>query len=30
LIYLGNKFDVGDFDDEYRLVPAKEYYEEWG
>jgi len=26
-IYLGNKFDVGDFDGEYRLVPTE--YEEW-
>lgn len=29
LIYPGNEFDVGDFDGEYRLVPAREYYEEW-
>jgi len=28
LIYLGNEFDVGDFDGEYRLVPAKEYFVE--
>ena len=28
LIYLGNGFDVGDFDGEHRLVPAKGYYEE--
>jgi len=26
LIYLGNEFDVGDFDGEYRLVSTKE---EW-
>lgn len=29
LIYLGSEFDVGDFNGEYRLVPTKEYYEEW-
>ena len=29
LIYLGNEFDVSGFDDEYRLVPTKEYYDEW-
>jgi hypothetical protein len=29
LIYLGDEFDVGDFDGEYRLVSMKEYYEEW-
>ena len=29
LIYLGDEFDVGDFDGEYRLVPTKKYYEEW-
>ena len=28
LTYLGNGFDVGDFDGEYSLVPTKEYYEE--
>jgi len=28
LIYLGNEFDAGDFNGEYRLVPAKGYYEE--
>jgi hypothetical protein len=28
LIYLGNEFDVGDFDGEYKLVSTKEYYEE--
>jgi len=28
LIYLGNEFDVGDFDGEYRLVSIKEYFEE--
>lgn len=30
LIYLGNDFDVGDFDGEYRLAPTEEYYDEWG
>jgi len=29
LIYLGDE-DVGDFKGEYSLVPAKEYFEEWG
>ena len=29
LIYLGNEFDVGDFNGEYGLVPTKEYSEEW-
>lgn len=27
LIYLGNKFDVGEFDGEYRLVPTEQYFE---
>ena len=30
VIYLGNEFDVDDFVGEYRLVPTKEYYDEWG
>jgi hypothetical protein len=29
LIYLGNEFDVGDFDGESRLMLAKKYFEEW-
>jgi len=29
LIYLGNEFDVGDFDGEFGLVSTKEYYDEW-
>jgi len=28
LIYLGDE-DVAVFNDEYSLVPAEEYYEEW-
>lgn len=29
LIYPGSEFDVGDFDGDFRLMPTKEYYEEW-
>lgn len=30
LVYgLGDRFDVGDFNGNYRLVPTKEYFEKW-
>lgn len=29
LIYLGNEFEIGDFDGEYRLAPTAEHFEEW-
>ena len=29
LIYLGNEFEIGEFDGEYRLAPTEEHFEEW-
>lgn len=29
LIYLGSEYDIAETNSEYRLIPTKEYYEEW-
>jgi len=29
VIYLNDRYDVGNFSGEYKLVPTSEYYEEW-
>ena len=29
LIYLGDEFEIGEFDGEYRLTPTEEHFEEW-
>jgi len=30
LIYLGDEFEIGEFDGEYGLVPNEEHFENWG
>ena len=29
LIYLGDEFEIGEFDGEYRLAPTEEHFENW-
>ena len=29
LIYLGDEFEIGESDGEYRLAPTEEHFEEW-
>lgn len=29
LVYLGNEFEIGESDGEYRLAPTGEHFQEW-